>query len=174
MKHRMVIAVGAIMAVSISAGAYFGPDQYRIYKAKEAVRQMLRDPESAVFPQVKAGENAVCGMVNSRNGYGAMAGPSAFLAKDDKPVELEPKDLFHSEEELERAQEYWRSMADISYEAGRRAGDEYKKVLEDQRDYLRWWAAAEEACLTREEKIELAASASGQPAGDAPKAGALP
>lgn len=52
---------------------------------ESTVRPMLRDPDSAVFSDLRAfpasdnGGLRVCGMVNSRNGFGGMTGPQRFI-----------------------------------------------------------------------------------------------
>jgi hypothetical protein len=61
-----------------------------IYTAKEAITKMMRDPDSAVFSDVfyvndrKSATGyyvpAVCGTVNSRNGFGGMTGQMHFVA----------------------------------------------------------------------------------------------
>lgn len=59
-----------------------------IYKAaaEKLVRRQLRDPESAIFSEVYVvgpnadGDAVVCGAVNSKNGFGGMAGSQRFIA----------------------------------------------------------------------------------------------
>lgn len=57
--------------------------------AKESVRAVLRDPESAVFTgmrrgrRINGGDGMVCGSVNSKNGFGAFTGPIRFLVTGD-------------------------------------------------------------------------------------------
>ena len=53
-----------------------------IRQAKEAVRQQLKDPDSAEFRNVRicAGD-IVQGQVNSRNAYGGYAGYSDFITE---------------------------------------------------------------------------------------------
>ena len=53
--------------------------------AKDRVRTLLRDPQSAEFSLVEAYpgpveyRGTVCGYVNSRNGFGGMTGPQQFI-----------------------------------------------------------------------------------------------
>jgi len=56
----------------------------RIAHMQDAVREQLRDPESARFTSLRADEygNALCGKVNSKNGYGGYAGAVPFYATD--------------------------------------------------------------------------------------------
>jgi len=52
--------------------------------AKDQVKARLRDPASAEFTNVRIvrrnGRTAICGYVNSRNGFGGMTGPQRFIA----------------------------------------------------------------------------------------------
>lgn len=52
----------------------------KILAAKDLVKAKLRDPESAIFSEVTISPlSAVCGFVNSRNGFGGMGGRSRFI-----------------------------------------------------------------------------------------------
>lgn len=56
------------------------PNAGIISQAESAVRATLKDPESAVFKDVTVySEGVVCGAVNSKNSYGAMAGYGNFV-----------------------------------------------------------------------------------------------
>ncbi|MEP0189762.1 MAG: hypothetical protein ABJP70_01200 [Erythrobacter sp.] len=52
--------------------------------AQVSVRAKLRDPDSAVFSNLrvstKGGADVVCGEVNSRNGLGGMSGKQQFVS----------------------------------------------------------------------------------------------
>lgn len=58
-----------------------------IYDAKENVRELLKDPESADFSDVTThvdGANiVVCGWVNAKNGYGGYTGREPFIGGSD-------------------------------------------------------------------------------------------
>lgn len=58
--------------------------QRLISLSQEQIRGMLKDGESARFSDVwwysKGSDQAVCGYVNSKNGYGAYAGKSKWVA----------------------------------------------------------------------------------------------
>lgn len=60
-----------------------GVDENMKIIVQDQIRARLRDPESAVFTGVhlsrKSGVPAVCGQVNSRNGFGGMTGPQGFI-----------------------------------------------------------------------------------------------
>jgi hypothetical protein len=53
-----------------------------IVEAKAAVKEQLRDPDSAKFDEVEAktvaGKRVVCGAINSKNARGGMTGPIPF------------------------------------------------------------------------------------------------
>ena len=54
-------------------------------QAKEGVKSILRDPESARFSSLRAyrqlgGQLVVCGYVNAKNGFGGYTGDEAFIA----------------------------------------------------------------------------------------------
>ncbi|WP_430434280.1 hypothetical protein [Methyloversatilis sp.] len=61
-----------------------------IEASKEAVRQVMKDPKSAEFRDVKyhaarwTNPPVVCGEVNAKNSYGAMAGFERFVYVSDK------------------------------------------------------------------------------------------
>lgn len=65
------------------------PEVAKIEAGKGLVRKKLKDPVSAIFTEAYlgldfGGENTVCGMVNSKNSYGAYVGNTRFYAdKDD-------------------------------------------------------------------------------------------
>lgn len=52
--------------------------------AKDLIKSKLRDPDSAVFDQVrvsrKSGHPIACGTVNSKNGFGGMTGAQRFIS----------------------------------------------------------------------------------------------
>lgn len=64
----------------------FSSPEQATEKAKESVRYVLKDASSAEFRNVRAysrptsGVYVVCGEVNSKNSYGAMAGFSTFVS----------------------------------------------------------------------------------------------
>lgn len=74
MKLLAIVAIAGLSATSCG----------KVGDAENAVRDTLRDPQSAVFTKVEYGRffgngtEAVCGYVNSRNGFGGMSGPKRF------------------------------------------------------------------------------------------------
>lgn len=68
-------------------------DDVRIYGAKKQVRLLLRDPSSAEFRSLgvhRAGKiTAVCGQVNSANGFGGLTGFQRFVSDGASVTALE-------------------------------------------------------------------------------------
>jgi hypothetical protein len=50
-----------------------------VFIAENAVKQLLKDPDSAQFRNVKEFTGPVCGEVNSKNGFGGYVGFSKFI-----------------------------------------------------------------------------------------------
>jgi hypothetical protein len=153
MKRSVLIVGTAIGLAAVVIGVKYGPDQLRVWEAQAATAKLLRDPGSATFTDVVVREAAVCGMVNSKNGYGAMAGPIAFIYRKARGAELDRVELNSSDEY--RAS--MKSLCDSEIELSVQSGDAeelgktpsclaYKKALYDQREYLAWRIEAEKAC----------------------------
>lgn len=89
--ERMVIFVGISLLCAGCAPATPLPPVALAEDAdaavQSAIRARLRDPESAKFSRMRAGTDAkdgatvVCGMVNSKNGFGGYAGPAPFQVR---------------------------------------------------------------------------------------------
>jgi hypothetical protein len=151
---RSLLIAGALFAVtSIAAAAKFGPDQVRIWEAQAATAKLLRDPDSAKFTDIVVRPTAVCGMVNSKNGYGAMAGATPFIYRKERGAELDRVELKSSDEYRASMKSLCDSEIALSVQSG--DADEigktpsclaYKKALADQRDYLLWRIDVEKAC----------------------------
>lgn len=62
-----------------------------IIVGQDQIKARLRDPSSAEFSGVyvsrKAGVPAICGTVNSRNGFGGMSGPQRFVTGGTTAIE---------------------------------------------------------------------------------------
>lgn len=69
-------AVAVVKPVRVA----FGPDWQA--SARRYVRNELKDPESAIFGDVRTYARAVCGTVNARNSYGGYAGGEMFIVYD--------------------------------------------------------------------------------------------
>ncbi|MDR5857932.1 hypothetical protein FZZ93_02515 [Halomonas eurihalina] len=85
MKHIAKATVVATMGLAI-AGCDIN-EWHLKRKAKEAVSERLRDPDSAKFRNLEvvgpSGSAAVCGEVNGKNGFGAYAGYEHFISEYD-------------------------------------------------------------------------------------------
>lgn len=51
-------------------------------KAKDAVKELLIDPESAQFSNVESKNGVTCGFVNSRNRMGGYVGKTPFMVEN--------------------------------------------------------------------------------------------
>lgn len=71
----MRVKLGGMIALLLIVGC----DNSRY--AKDAVRGEMKDPDSAVFKDVRAsnGGGVACGLVNGKNGFGAMSGFAPFI-----------------------------------------------------------------------------------------------
>lgn len=80
MDQRRFVAVLIAMLPLVAACSLVDPYS----EAKEAVRRLLKDPDSANFRDVRrcAKPGAIWGEVNSKNSYGAYAGFSSFIYAD--------------------------------------------------------------------------------------------
>lgn len=68
-----------------SQASHKEPSPEQAMKAKEAVKLILKDPESAQFRNLRLDiVDQVCGEVNARNGYGGYTGFKLFHVVNDK------------------------------------------------------------------------------------------
>lgn len=68
------------VAIGLSCVGCSSKDSKAIKAVESAVREQLRDPNSATFSNVRVVDgNIVCGEVNSKNGFGGYAGKQRFL-----------------------------------------------------------------------------------------------
>jgi hypothetical protein len=75
-RHKPLQAILAASAIFLGGWG----DAPEIATAKQAVTQSLRDPTSAVFGKVWSPQKGiVCGFINGKNGFGAMAGAVPFV-----------------------------------------------------------------------------------------------
>jgi hypothetical protein len=74
-KSAIVIALLVLAAVSVAEAA---PKD--VERAREAVRRVLKDPESARFTgEYISSSGAICGRVNAKNSYGGYIGPKSYV-----------------------------------------------------------------------------------------------
>lgn len=74
----MLTVFGTVLLLS-------GCNLYQQHEAKAKVRDLLRDPQSAQFSDVRTTGNGllVCGMVNAKNGMGGYVGKRTFVVWGD-------------------------------------------------------------------------------------------
>lgn len=77
MRKVAVVVGSVILGCGCSASQPGEPASF--IAAKTAVKRQLRDPDSAMFEDLRVnGRRIVCGMVNSRNAFGGYAGRTGF------------------------------------------------------------------------------------------------
>ncbi len=94
-KWNLVLVFAALAGLLLYwiADARSGPGsatsdvQYKV-AAETLIKNRLRDPSSAEFSSIEVQRvpgfaPVVCGLVNSRNGFGGMSGPQRFIAGDE-------------------------------------------------------------------------------------------
>lgn len=79
MRRGIILVIG--LAVS-------GCNNPAAYDYETAVKNQLRDPESAQFSDVTANIESACGFVNSKNGYGGYSGKKPFVAVGTENVRI--------------------------------------------------------------------------------------
>lgn len=81
---RAVLAAVVVMGLAGCGPAGPPSDAQLEVAAQDLVKSVLRDPDSAQFSDLRVSrlnaDPVVCGTVNSRNGFGGMAGPERFIA----------------------------------------------------------------------------------------------
>ena len=85
--RKAIIGLAAVVTIGILGVAFSG--EYSDYvlksKAKEAVLNKLKDPDSAKFGPMTVrddhGTPVVCGTVNSKNGFGGFTGYTVFFVE---------------------------------------------------------------------------------------------
>jgi hypothetical protein len=102
---RAAVAAPVVLLLALVSQCGFNPkaakqsveDDTAVFQAEAQVRTLLRDPASAEFTAVRRQAATVCGLVNSRNGFGAMTGPRRFFASSTITIEpAEPDELFEA------------------------------------------------------------------------------
>ncbi|WP_298146319.1 hypothetical protein [uncultured Acinetobacter sp.] len=95
MKKLLIVGLLGFSLVGCGKGEP-SPDELKAFKevkAQGAVKQLLKDPDSAKFQNM----DGMCGEVNSKNSFGAYTGYQRFVAAPDLAIlETEvPKDTFN-------------------------------------------------------------------------------
>ncbi|MEQ1977457.1 hypothetical protein [Xenorhabdus sp. SGI240] len=120
-KNAVVLVSVAILAFASGFAAkeaisLVDFDSKEIAKAKEIVRERLKDPDSAVFedmvenPHIKG---VVCGSYNAKNSYGGYGGKTKFIMStlwSADGAEIETYDSTGSEEQKKAFLERWISL----------------------------------------------------------------
>jgi hypothetical protein len=80
---RRILLLVSAAALSSCAKPTPTPEQQLIQEAHDAVRQKLKDPESARFKEddleVMPEQGVVCGKVNAKNGFGGYTGAQEYV-----------------------------------------------------------------------------------------------
>lgn len=91
MRVAVLALLGALAACGGSSAPREPDDITLIVFGQEEVKKLLRDPSSAEFSNVrvsrKAGVPAICGYVNSNNGFGGKTGPQRFISGGATAIE---------------------------------------------------------------------------------------
>lgn len=81
---RVVVVIASLVLAACDS---------RVAGAKKQVADLLKDPNSAQFQNVKVGyAGTVCGEVNGKNAYGAYVGFKRFMVSDSLGIELDEAD----------------------------------------------------------------------------------
>lgn len=77
-----------LLIITMTTSTSIAANDNLISQTKQHVKDMLKDPESAQFKDVKVainskGEKTVCGQVNSKNSYGGYTGFKSFYVKNN-------------------------------------------------------------------------------------------
>lgn len=86
LRPAIALAVSMALAAPASAATHHHAGGSLIEKAEAAVREQLKDPDSAKFSHVASWvvpdsdppETVVCGLVNAKNSYGGYSGAEHF------------------------------------------------------------------------------------------------
>lgn len=75
-----------LLAAAILAGVFASAtaktEQKEILAAREAVKNYLKDPDSAKFKGEMLSGTIVCGEVNAKNSYGGYGGSKRYMVQD--------------------------------------------------------------------------------------------
>lgn len=90
-----VLIFGAVVAWFANGGAALLSDEFGVHRdtraAKKTVRELLRDPDSGQFRNVRrieaiGGSSVVCGEFNGKNAFGAYGGFERFVYLADRKI----------------------------------------------------------------------------------------
>ncbi|WP_162058291.1 hypothetical protein [Undibacterium sp. KW1] len=90
MKSKKIILAGAL--ILLCAGGAMAYAWYPQYQGEKLVRNSLKDPDSAIFRDVKyvRSTKGVCGLVNAKNSMGGYVGFNDFYVEAGGKVAFAP------------------------------------------------------------------------------------
>ncbi|CCW31104.1 hypothetical protein ABLA30_12190 [Xenorhabdus nematophila] len=120
-KNTVVLIFVAILAfvsgfAAKEAASLINFDSKEVAKAKEMVRERLKDPDSAIFEDVVENSHmkgVVCGSYNAKNSYGGYGGKTKFIMStiwDANGSEIEIYDSKSDEEQKKAFLDRWISL----------------------------------------------------------------
>lgn len=92
MRRQSIAWAGAVLSgIAISSIFFWKYDDWIVIpKMREQIQFSMKDPDSAQFRNEKIGVgNALCGEVNSKNGFGAYSGYERFISVNSSSNYLE-------------------------------------------------------------------------------------
>jgi len=89
--RQLAVLFCALSIASCGNASKTADDSGYLIVGQDRIKSRLRDPESAQFSGLqvsrKSGVVAICGMVNSKNGFGGMSGPQRFITGGATAIE---------------------------------------------------------------------------------------
>jgi len=82
----------AVVAVAVAGGAAkYAWDWWKVREMQQVIADHLRDPESARYRDIFRVGNAICGVVNAKNGMGGYVGYRRFVLAESGQFYSEPE-----------------------------------------------------------------------------------
>jgi hypothetical protein len=123
MSRKSVVVLISVATLAFASGfmakeavSLIDFDSKEIAKAKEMVRERLKDPDSAVFEDMFEGphtKGVVCGSYNAKNSYGGYGGKTKFIMStlwEANGPEIETYDSRGSEEQKKAFFDRWTAL----------------------------------------------------------------
>jgi hypothetical protein len=107
-KMKVSIAVAAVVVLGAAAAAWHQTQHAPAEAAKEAIRGTLKDPDSALFRNVKfySFTGATCGQFNAKNSMGGYVGYRKFVFTQTGKLSVQGDDYTIDEAETECVDTY--------------------------------------------------------------------
>jgi hypothetical protein len=86
----------AVLVITLCSSSFAKPSESALVsKAKEAIREQMKDPASVEFRNVilNAKSGAVCGEVNAKNSFGGYTGFTQFAFGSDGSIHIVPSTI---------------------------------------------------------------------------------